>query len=88
MILINTSVFVKIIVPEVDKSFDVYLPVNKKIGNIINLLNSSISEMTSGEFPVSSNNKLYNSKTLERYAPNVLLYNTTIRNGSILVLIS
>lgn len=88
MIHINTSVFVKIIVPEIDKSFDVYLPINKKIGNIINLLNSSISEMTSGEFAVSNNNKLYNSKTLERYASNILLYNTTIRNGSVLILIS
>ena len=75
-------------VPEIDKSYDVYLPVNKKVGNIINLLNSSISEMSSGEFPVSNNNKLYNSRTLERYASNVLLYNTTIRNGSVLILIS
>ncbi len=88
MIHINTSVFVKIVVPEIDKSFDVYLPVNKKIGNIINLLNSSISEVTSGEFPISNNNKLYNSKTLERYVSNILLYNTTIRNGSVLILIS
>ncbi|MCI8460932.1 MAG: hypothetical protein HFE81_05995 [Bacilli bacterium] len=88
MIHINTSVFVKIVVPEIDKSYDVYLPVNKKVGNIINLLNSSISEMSSGEFPVSNNNKLYNSRTLERYASNVLLYNTTIRNGSVLILIS
>lgn len=88
MIHINTSVFVKIIVPEIDKSFDVYLPVNKKIGNIINLLNSSVSQMSSGEFPISNNNKLYNSRTLERYVSNVLLYNTTIRNGSILILVS
>ena len=88
MIHINTSVFVKIVVPEIDKSYDVYLPVNKKVRKIINLLNSSISEMINGEFPVSNNNKLYNSRTLERYASNVLLYNTTIRNGSVLILIS
>lgn len=88
MVCINTSVFVKVIVPEVDRSFDVYLPVNKKVGNIINLLNSSISESTGGELPLSNNNKLYNSKTFEKYTSNVLLYNTTIRNGSVLILIS
>ena len=32
---INNKVFVQLIVPEIDQSYDVYLPINKKIGNII-----------------------------------------------------
>ncbi len=84
----KNKVFVKIIVPEIDKSYDVYLPVNKKIGNIIILLNQSISEMTDGELELSKENELYNRLTKERYLPNTLLINTNIRNGSELVLIS
>ena len=84
----NNKVFVKLIVPEIDKTYDVYLPINKKIGNICNLLNKAIAEITLEELPISSNNILYNSITKERYSPDILLANTSIRNGSILVLLS
>ncbi len=82
----NNKVFVKILVPDVDKNFDVYLPINKKIGNIIMLLTKAIVEMTNGEIPLSNSNSLYNAKTYEKYKSDVLLYNTNIRNGSVLVL--
>lgn len=87
-ISINNKVFVKLIVPEIDESYDIYLPVNKKVGNVINLLNASISEMSNGELGISKNNMLYNARTGEKYLPNTLLLNTNIRNGSVLVLLS
>lgn len=80
--------FIKLIVPEIDKEYDLYLPVNKKIGNIVILLNEAINELTNEELELSNQNKLYNSKTKEYYSPDVLLLNTNIRNGSILVLTS
>ncbi len=88
MIYINNKVLVKLIVPEVDKAFDVYLPINKKIGNIINLLNKAIYDLSAGEIKQCNTNKLYNVKTLECYTSDVLLANTNIRNGTELVLIS
>jgi len=87
MITIN-HVFVKIIVPEIDQSFNVYLPINKKIGNIINLLNDNISELSDGELLKSNSNSLYNASTMEKYNSDVLLFNTTIRNGTTLILLS
>lgn len=88
MIYINNKVLVKLIVPEIDKTYDIYLPINKKIGNIIELLNKSIHELSSGEINISNSNKLYNMKTLECYTSDILLANTNIRNGTYLVLIS
>lgn len=88
VITIKNKVLVQLLVPEIDKSFDVYLPINKKIGNIINLLNSNISELSEGELPVSNSNSLYNVDTKEKYTSDVLLANTNIRNGSRIVLIS
>ena len=44
----KNKVLVCLSVPEIDQTYDLYLPVNKKIGNIINLLNKSISELTDG----------------------------------------
>lgn len=84
----NNKVLVSLNVPEIDKTYDVYLPVNKRIGNIICLLNKAINELTDGVFPISEYNSLYNVDTSEVYSLNALLLNTDIRNGSKLVLIS
>lgn len=84
----KNKVLINLNVPEIDQSFDIYLPINKKVGNIINLLNKAINELTDGEFELSLNNKLYNKTTKELYQSDILLANTNIRNGSSLVLLS
>ena len=84
----NNKVLVNINVPEIDKNFDVYLPINKKIGNIIILLNKLINELTDGEFTLSKDNRLYNLTTKELYTSDILLANTNIRNGTLLVLLT
>ena len=57
-IFINNKVFIKLLIPEIDKSYDISLPVNKRIGNIINLLSMAVSEMSNGELRPSKNNVL------------------------------
>ena len=84
----DIKVIVSLNVPEIDQTFDVYLPVNKKIGNIINLLNQAINELTDNTFPKSNINVLYNVSTGQAYDYDVLLQNTDIRNGTKLVLLS
>ena len=46
----KNKVLVDLIVPEIDEEYSVYLPINKKIGNIIILLNKAIYELTNGDF--------------------------------------
>ena len=84
----NNKVLVNLSVPEISSSYDVYLPINKKIGTIIVLLNKAINELSGGEYNFDSNNSLYNVETKARYDADVLLYNTDIRNGAKLLLIS
>lgn len=83
----KNKVLVQIIVPDVDKNFDVYLPINKKIGNIINLLNNSICEITNGIYSGTNKTALYNRKTGEKYDVDKLLIDTDIRNSTVLVLL-
>ena len=84
----KNKVLVKLRVPEMDQEFDIYLPVNKKIGNIIILLNKAINEITNDNFKISTTNTLYNCFTGERYKVDSLLLETNIRNGTNLVLLS
>ena len=84
----NDKVIVDLIIPEIGERFNIFLPINKKIGIIVNLLNKGINELTNGDFPLTSSCKLYNSETLQVYEPNVLLFNTDIRNGTQLVILT
>lgn len=84
----NNKVLVELTVPEIEKTFTVYLPVNKKIGNIIILLNKAIHELSDGEIILSNSNILYNGETGELYQSDVLLINTNIRNGTRLILLT
>jgi len=84
----NNKVIVKVIVPEIFQTYDVFLPINKKIGNIVLLLNKAINEMSENHFSISNCNVLYNAKTKKEYRSDVLLLNTDIRNGTELVLIN
>lgn len=84
----KNKVLINLYVPEIDIKYDIYLPINKKIGNIINLLNKSINELTNGEYSISNCNSLYNVVTKEKYQSDILLANTNIRNGTQLVLLS
>lgn len=84
----NDKVIVKIIVPEISETYNLFLPINKKIGTIMKLLNKAVNELTNGSFPVVNTCKLYNADTLQVYEPNVLLFNTDIRNGTKLVLLT
>ena len=83
----KNKVLVTVKIPEIDESYDVYLPVNRKIGNIITLLINSIKDLNEIEFEDNCNLFFYSSITGEKYDIDKLLYNTDIRNGSIIYLI-
>lgn len=83
----KNKVLVELYVPSIDEIYNLYLPVNRKIGNIIVLLNKSLFELTDGTFIGDDSTLLYNRSTGERYSVNVTLRETNIRNGSSLVLL-
>lgn len=83
----KNKVLVELVVPTIEASFDIYLPINKRIGNIIMLLNKTISELSEGCYKGNEKTVLYNRDTSEKYDINALLYNTDIRNGTTLILL-
>lgn len=84
----NNKVLVKVIPLELDKSYDVFIPVNEyifKISKMItkvayNILGFDVNIMTKEYF-------LVNRKTGRIYKNNELVIDTDIRNGTELILI-
>lgn len=79
------KVLVTVYVPEIEKSYDLYLPINKTIGSICNLLVLLINEDTSNAYPKKKNYALCNRYNSQLYKFSDYLRDTDIRNGSQLV---
>ena len=84
---LKNKVLVEINVPEIDATYNVFLPINKKIGNILVLITKAINDMSNNSYQITNNNGLYNRDTGERYNIDVLVRETNIRNGTKLVLL-
>lgn len=83
----KNKINVDIFVPTINMTYNVFLPVNKTVGEIIYLLNKSINELTKGEFPISNNLSLLNLYTNTIYNLNFSIKDNKILNGSKLMLL-
>lgn len=83
----NYKYLVELVVPSIDAKYDIYFPVNRRIGNIIELLNKALFDETNGAYVGSSKTMLYDSSTGDIYNVNLLVRDTNIKNGSIVVLL-
>ncbi|MBO5138557.1 MAG: hypothetical protein J6B89_02840 [Bacilli bacterium] len=84
----KNKVLVKLIVPELDVTFDVFVPVNEILWKIKKLMIKSISDITGIMLDLNSEYVLLNKNNCNVYSNNDVLINTDIRNGTELVLIS
>ncbi len=81
------KVLVEIYVPGMEQEFDMWLPIHKKIGNIVNLLLKSLSEMSENNVITSDAPLLYNRESAYPYSLNLMLKDTDIKNGTKLILV-
>ena len=84
----KNKILVNINVPELDKKYDIYLPLNKKINAIIRLLEKAINQMSEEKISLSKNRMLIDYETGIRIEEELLLKDTSIKNGTKLILLS
>lgn len=82
----KNKVLVHLLIPEIDENYDIFVPINIRIGTVIKLLNKSLEEMTNGVYQVKKNRKLYNTEDSNQYDINSLVRETNIRNGVTVIL--
>jgi len=74
-------------IPELDKKYDIFVPVNKKLFNVIDLILKSIYELNNLDYSNIKKRNLINKYTGEVYNVNKLIRDTSIKNGTCLILI-
>ncbi len=84
----KNKVLIKLIVPELDETFDIFIPVNEVIWKIKKLMIKSISDLSGVDLNSQENYALINKDNSRIYSNNEIVINTDIRNASELILIS
>jgi len=83
----HNKILIVLEVPSIEKKYNVFLPINKKISNIIILLTKAVSELTSGGYIIRGNECLYNKINGIKYDNEVYLKDSDLTNGSTVILI-
>lgn len=84
----NNKVLIKLIVPEIDSKFDVFIPVNELIWKIKKMLVKSINDVEGVKFEMNGNYILLKKDNSRIYKNNEIVIDTDIRNASELFLFS
>ena len=85
--MMENKVIIELNVPDIEEVYNLFIPINRKIGNIVILINKAINEMTNGQYLIDNKTCLYNKINEKKYLVNDLVRDTDIRNGSKLVLL-
>ena len=80
------KVLVILYVPAIEDKYEIYIPINKTISQVLFLINKLINNITNGVYPIKDNLTLYNRKTSKEYQLDDVVRNTDIKNGTELVL--
>ena len=82
----KNKVLTEIYVPSVDERYNIYLPLNRNVAEIITLIGKSIGELKRIENINYNNFSLYNKDNGIVYSPEKLIRETNIRNGTRLIM--
>lgn len=82
----KNKVLIEIYIPSIDERYNIYLPLNKNIAEIITLIGKSAGELKRLDNINYNNFSLYNSDTGIVYTPDKLIRETNIRNGTRLIM--
>lgn len=79
------KILVRLFVPEINDIYELYIPVNKYVGEIVESFNKIVNDL-SKVYPIRDNIRLCNRRTGEIYKRSASIRQTDIRNGTELVL--
>ena len=82
----NFRVYIIIETPILDKKYELLVPIDRRIHELISLLKKNIPELSENYYKENEPN-LYNKSTGELYDMNLILKNSNIKTGTRLLLI-
>ena len=82
----NSKVLIMVYVPMIERDYNIYIPISKKVGTVKNLILKVVEENSDGTFENDGTKFLYDKLTGEKIDDNLFVKFSTIKNGSKLIL--
>ena len=83
----NNKILVEVEVPLIEKKYDVFIPINKKIGTIKSLIEKSLVDLTDNAYISKEEYNFFSKDTGQIYDVNSTVRDTDLKNGSRIILI-
>lgn len=86
MVIVMDKILVLVYIPSIEEEYEVYIPINKKIGTIKKVIIDAIIELSDGNIKSDEKFQLYDKDITGIYNNDLLVKDSGIKNGSKLVL--
>ena len=83
----KNKILIELSVPSIEKSYDIFIPINKKIGTMKSLIEEALVDLTGNAYEIKKETNLYSEETGEIYNVNTSIKDTNLKNGSRIILI-
>ena len=83
----NNKILIRLYIPLIEEEYDIFIPINKRVGTIKQLLEKCISEQNDNGYVLAEDTNLYSKETGEVYDVQLLVKDTDLKNGSRVVLL-
>ena len=83
----NNKILIELDIPLIEKSYDLYIPINKTIGTVKKLIEDALYEITEGAYAPRQDSNFFSKETGQIYDVNNKVRETDLKNGSRIILI-
>ncbi len=81
----KNKILIELYLPEYEREYDIFIPINKRIGTIKSIIEKSLEEMIGYEIKDDSN--FYSKDTGKEYDFQLLVKDTDLKNASKIILV-
>lgn len=83
----KNKILIELEIPLIEKKYDLFIPINKKVGTIKGLIENALKELIDNEYEIREDTNLYSKDTGEIYDVNKTVRDTDLQNGSRIILL-
>ena len=83
----KNKILICLYIPLIEKSYDLFIPINKKIGTVKRLIEEGLVDLTDNSYIIKENTNFYSKDTGDIYDVNLAVRDTDLKNGSKVILI-
>lgn len=83
----KNKILIELEIPLVEKKYDLFIPINKKVGTIKKLIEDALIDLIGNDYEIKEDTNFYSKDTGEMYDVNKTIKDTDLQNGSRVILI-